>query len=328
MPNRLSCFGSHLVRTTKSTQHRFGPVFFSVQRRDVSQSSHVAIPEEILNQLDRKKPLENSVNLYARHFALSTGQYRDSFYNADDRYNWPSTTKEDIKYAPDGVSSAPFRFSKFVVDWAACLKPNKSVMYTKSSHHSNFPCLHIYPDNVKVTFTSANPSLEQIQRFQEQWMSAAEPAPLDFINVQSISTNSVHIYVCCHAERDVRCGFIGELLISRLRKYIASPPVDLVDILQDKEVEVFGCSHVGGHKYAGNMVIYRPDWKQGVWYGRVLLDDLDAIIRETILRGNIIEKHWRGGLPSGNWDPKEKISAKEASERSLEWQDEKCACHG
>jgi len=159
-------------------------------------------------------------------------------------------------------------------------------------------------------------------------MFAAEPAPLDFINVQSISSNSVHIYVCCHAERDVRCGVIGELLISRLRKYIASPPVDLVEILQGKEVEVFGCSHVGGHKYAGNMVMYRPDWKQGVWYGRVLLDDLDAIVRETILGGKIIEKHWRGGLPSGDWDPKEKISAKEASEKSLEWQEEKCACHG
>ena len=245
--------------------------------------------------------------------------------SSDPRYNWPSTTKEDIHYGP-GAPQGPFKLSKFVVDWATALKPNKGVVYTKSSHQSERPCIHVYPDNLKITFNSTNPTLEQIRRFQQEWMFADEPAPLDYITVKSIPENTVHIYVCCHTARDVRCGVIGELLISRLRNYLASPPSELVDTLRDKKDEVFGCSHVGGHKYAGNMIIYRTDWRQGVWYGRVLLVDIDEIVRETVLGGKIIEKHWRGGLPSGEWNPKENISAKEAESRSIEWQRQTCAC--
>lgn len=36
---------------------------------------HPSIPQEILDQLDFKKPLANSVNIYDRHFSVSTGQY-------------------------------------------------------------------------------------------------------------------------------------------------------------------------------------------------------------------------------------------------------------
>ena len=42
------------------------------------RSPQESIPEEILGQLDWKKPLENSVNSYDRHFAVSTGQYTHS----------------------------------------------------------------------------------------------------------------------------------------------------------------------------------------------------------------------------------------------------------
>jgi len=182
-------------------------------------------------------------------------------------------------------------------------------MYSKSSHHSDVPCIHIYPDYLKVTFNSARPSLNQIQEFQDRMNDS--PANLDFINIEPIPENLVHIYVCCHSARDVRCGVIGQVLISKLRKF------------QNENIKVFGCSHVGGHKYAGNMIIYRPDWKQGIWYGRILPDDIENIMQKTVIGGKIIEKHWRGGLPSGEWDPKEKMTAKEAEKRSIEWQ---CAC--
>ena len=96
--------------------------------------------------------------------------------------------------------------------------------------------------------------------------------------------------------------------------------------MKSLDIQVFGCSHVGGHKFAGNMMIYRPGWKQGVSYGRILPQDDDGIVRETVLEGKIIGKHWPRGLPDGSWDPKEHITAEEAERRAVESRDRSCAC--
>jgi (2Fe-2S) ferredoxin len=100
--------------------------------------------------------------------------------------------------------------------------------------------------------------------------------------------------------------------------------------MQELDIQVFGCSHVGGHKYAGNVVIYRPQWKQGVWYGRVQPKDVPQIFEETVLGGRVIGRFWRGGLPDGRWDPKEHITAEEAERRAGETAENsevmECAC--
>jgi len=289
------------------------------------------VPADVLQEVDQKKPLANSVNLYARHFAVSSGEYYPRSYHAEFRYNWPSTTKEDIQYGPAAVEtfgdSPPFKLSQFLVDWATALKPNKDVMYTKSSYESSTPCIHVYPDNLKITFTSPSPTLPQIQQFQSEWMTAhRSPQRLDFITVDPLPSNAVHIYICSHRQRDHRCGVIGNLLISSMREYLKSS-TDIDPRIRELDIEVFGCSHVGGHKYAGNMVIYRPHWKQGVWYGRVQPKDIPLIVEKTVLEGTIVGKFWRGGLPSGRWDPKEHITADEAESRATEeLEDARCAC--
>ena len=268
-----------------------------------NRSYSTSIPQDILDQLDHTKPLANSVNLYSRHFSVSTGEY-----------NWPSTMREDLQYGPD--STNPFRLSQFVVDWATAMKSNRKVVCTKSSHQSLLPCVHVYPDNVKITFNSS--TLKDVEKFQSVWMFGSDEK-LDFITVEPLAKNTVHIYVCCHRARDERCGIIGELLISKIREYVNAPPAEMG--MNGLDIQVFGCSHVGGHKFAGNMVVYKPDWKQGIWYGRALPDDIDKIMRETVIDGKILAKHWRGGLPDGNWDPKEHITGEEAEKRAIE-----CAC--
>jgi hypothetical protein len=275
-------------------------------------SSTPLIPLKVLQQLDQKNPLANSVYDYSRHFSISTGEY-----------NWPAAIKEDIHYGPSsrniGGKASPFHLSQFVVDWATVLKPNRHVMFTKSSHISSHPCIHVYPDNIKVTFNSEFPSLDEIREFQSSWILSSSKESLGFITVEELPRNTVHIYVCCHAARDQRCGVIGNLLISTMRDYLKTPPADLAAPLGSMDIQIFGCSHMGGHKFAGNMVIYRPVWKQGIWYGRILPNNVDEIMRETVLDGKILGKHWRGGLPDGSWDPKEHISGGEAEKRAMKW---------
>jgi hypothetical protein len=66
-------------------------------------------------------------------------------------------------------------------------------------------------------------------------------------------------------------------------------------------------SHIGGHKFAGNVIIYLPpDLKMGneqhplaghgIWYGRVDPKNVEGIVKETVLKGNVVADMFRGGI--------------------------------
>lgn len=65
-------------------------------------------------------------------------------------------------------------------------------------------------------------------------------------------------------------------------------------------------SHVGGHKFAGNVIIYIPPSFEsnalagkGIWYGRVEPQHVEGIVAKTILDGKVIKDHFRGGIGHG-----------------------------
>jgi len=62
-----------------------------------------------------------------------------------------------------------------------------------------------------------------------------------------------------------------------------------------KRALVLKNSHMGGHKFAGNCIIYLP---QGacVWYGRVTPHTVEAVVKDTILGGKVLPALLRGGL--------------------------------
>ncbi|KAI0750692.1 Sucraseferredoxin-like protein [Daedaleopsis nitida] len=61
-----------------------------------------------------------------------------------------------------------------------------------------------------------------------------------------------------------------------------------------KRALILFCSHIGGHKYAGNVIIHTPRGVT-VWYGRVTPHEVDAIVKETIVGGRILPALLRGG---------------------------------
>jgi hypothetical protein len=75
----------------------------------------------------------------------------------------------------------------------------------------------------------------------------------------------------------------------------------------DQTARVGLISHIGGHKYAGNVIIYLPPGLhsggkphplagQGIWYGRVEPKHVEGIVSETITGGKIIADMFRGGI--------------------------------
>jgi (2Fe-2S) ferredoxin len=140
----------------------------------------------------------------------------------------------------------------------------------------------------------------------------------------------VMVLVCGHGGRDMRCGVIGPVLRAEFERLLLLKGVSLVQgpIEVDESLEevpalegtihedartkatarVGLISHIGGHKFAGNIIIYLPPKlmlecgsKHGlaghaIWYGRVEPKHVEGIIQETILGGKVIEDLFRGGI--------------------------------
>ena len=88
--------------------------------------------------------------------------------------------------------------------------------------------------------------------------------------------------------------------------------------LDVNKVNIGMISHVGGHKWAGNVIVYLPaNWRisnsrssvgddglgklsplagTGIWYGRVEPRHVEGIIEETLLKGAVIQDLFRGGI--------------------------------
>ncbi|XP_062105677.1 altered inheritance of mitochondria protein 32 [Humulus lupulus] len=109
--------------------------------------------------------------------------------------------------------------------------------------------------------------------------------------VQEVLTGSF-VFVCSHGNRDKRCGVCGPVLIEKFKEEIKSRGLSY-------QVVVNACSHIGGHKYAGNLIIYSPglDGKvTGHWYGYVTPEDVPELLDQHIAKGEIIERLWRGQM--------------------------------
>jgi hypothetical protein len=82
--------------------------------------------------------------------------------------------------------------------------------------------------------------------------------------------------VCTHGKRDRCCAMYGRPLYESLRAH-ASPG------------SVWQSTHVGGDRFAGNVVCF----PEGVYYGRVEVDELEALVEAHRL-GKIFLERYRG----------------------------------
>ncbi|KAF9991315.1 hypothetical protein BGZ75_000068 [Mortierella antarctica] len=106
------------------------------------------------------------------------------------------------------------------------------------------------------------------------------------------------VMLCSHKKRDKRCGVTAPILRRELTRVLRSK-----DLLGDGEgdVELWMVSHIGGHKFAGNVIVHRSEG-MAVWYGRVEPCHSQAIVEATIERGEVIRDLYRGCM-DGSFQP-------------------------
>lgn len=93
----------------------------------------------------------------------------------------------------------------------------------------------------RLTHFDVDTFVEEVLVKDSEWLPMT-PEPL----------KGSYIFVCCHGSRDRRCGVCGPALVHRFRDEIESHGLL-------GKVSVSPCSHIGGHKYAGNVIIFGPN---------------------------------------------------------------------
>eukprot|EP01096_Ripella_sp_DP13-Kostka_P018295 TRINITY_DN9862_c0_g1_i1.p1 TRINITY_DN9862_c0_g1~~TRINITY_DN9862_c0_g1_i1.p1 ORF type:complete len:253 (+),score=90.50 TRINITY_DN9862_c0_g1_i1:93-851(+) len=162
---------------------------------------------------------------------------------------------------------------------------NGSDLPNKTENPENEIQILSFPEN--VIYGPIN--LENVSDFVDQLKTSEDAsAPLAFPH-QAPSFEKV-VVVCAHNAKDERCGKCGPLLIEATQSILASENV--------QNVAVLASTHVGGHKYAGNVILFPG----GDWYGYVTVERLPQILqtisipRPVISTSPIVADLWRGRI--------------------------------
>jgi (2Fe-2S) ferredoxin len=104
--------------------------------------------------------------------------------------------------------------------------------------------------------------------------------------------NETQIFVCCHKAKDMRCGVCGPRIF---KAFVDKIPKSA---FKDQPVTIRRVNHLGGHKYAANIIIYQYNPSNnkvfGDWYGYVDINDIDRLIDQHLVHHRIVKDIWRG----------------------------------
>lgn len=117
---------------------------------------------------------------------------------------------------------------------------------------------------------------------------SARPCNLDYV-----------ILLCSHRRRDARCGVTAPLIKRELGRHLRPLGLDRdMDDSRSGGVGIFFVSHVGGHKFSANVLVYRKKDQQIIWLARVRPEHCEGIVKYTVLQGKVVhpESQLRGGF--------------------------------
>lgn len=134
------------------------------------------------------------------------------------------------------------------------------------------------------------------------------------------SVHEIVVLICGHGGRDERCGKMGPILAAEFEDKLARQNIPVISeapphetVRPDYSIQGYQpaarigqISHIGGHKWAGNVIVYiPPSFKSnplagcGIWYGRVEPQHVEGIVGKTLIDGKVIKPLFRGGIREG-----------------------------
>ncbi|KAL4877673.1 Sucrase/ferredoxin-like-domain-containing protein [Aspergillus karnatakaensis] len=283
--------------------------------------------------LEHDHPLNGTMAAYAQQILICTGQK-----------DWTSRIEDDGKGQPwgdlvRGLKSLMGRGGPYADPFNNVMVTNSSLPPSSSSEQTAsgaasaflFPSFKYFPsipvnEPLKTgadlsTFirafllpTQLSPMTETLPEPRHSDLLRKPELAAEFSDAVELHHSPV-ILICGHGGRDMRCGVMAPILEQQFRailqtKGIFTPATsDGSNFDSPDRAHIGLISHIGGHKYAGNVIVYIPkDMKyknsldshplggKGIWYGRVEPQHVEGIVEETVLGGNVVKDHFRGGI--------------------------------
>ncbi|CAM1508094.1 Fc.00g049420.m01.CDS01 [Cosmosporella sp. VM-42] len=291
-----------------------------------------AMPDGL--QIDHKSPLNGVMAGYSEHVLVCTG--KDDWTSRIEEESGGDNLAADLKelFGRGGIYSDPFHnISVLNSSFPSSTPPRAEIQSTSAYLLPSFKYIPFLPrvsfDSVQALakgyllpekLHSAHNGLSPIHR-DRLTRKEAYQGLLPFVQ----DVKDVLVLICGHGGRDMRCGVVGPVLRKEFGERLWAQGFDVLEGevevgVKDAEriervvggaktaVRVGLISHIGGHKFAGNVIIYIPpgltvaDGKahplagHGIWYGRVEPKHVEGIVKETVMEGNVVADMFRGGI--------------------------------
>jgi hypothetical protein len=140
----------------------------------------------------------------------------------------------------------------------------------------SFDLLHFTPNSIKRITSFTHEKLNLLKLYLETGVADPE------LHTETLPQSHKYIFICTHSARDERCGKCGPPVIKTIGTICKGR----------NDVTVAGTSHIGGHVWAANMIVY----PRGQWYGRLDPNsaDFERVIKSALNDEKPPEYHDRG----------------------------------
>ena len=297
-----------------------------------NEAANASYPKYIAKSIDRELPLAGSVKPYGRHVLISTGK-TDWIHSIDEEEG--SIAQGIFKGLYDPTVAGPMKNKREGEDRVVM----SNTSFAPRRIGSGKTEVIIMPEWKIITNVSNQNAADFVKHHIDGHALEGNGTGM---TVEVMPFHSI-VLICSHSKRDKRCGVTSKYLVkafeSGLRRRNIYRSFDDTRTTAQGGLPgggtVMGClSHIGGHKFAGNVIIYRRRTKsvqelhsklseltlttvenpedanriqeegqadvqaEGIWLGRVEPRHVEAIIEEVILKGRVFKELYRGGISS------------------------------
>ncbi|KAK6344237.1 hypothetical protein TWF696_007879 [Orbilia brochopaga] len=278
-------------------------------------------PEHENLDIERDKPIAGAITRHYRHVLIHTGTT-----------DWPKRIED--------MSSTAGMLKSLVSAGSALADPLSPILVTNSSWPtppeseqggSGTVTMSLFPEAIEVC--SIPNSMDGLKSFATSFLlhpSSEYHTPHGNERDPAFTIKNITkpvILTCSHGSRDMRCGILGPAIIKAFAEALEKQsPDNRIDAILGE------ISHIGGHKYAGNVIIHLPgdhelakminkaptafsplsDTVSGttsgtqagvvdtsgrsvaIWYGRVLPGHAESLLDTTVRKGKVVKELLRG----------------------------------
>jgi len=210
---------------------------------------------------------------FARHVFVAWGRAAE----------WPAEIPDGC---PEG--SLPRIVAAAVKEAAADSKEKVKLTFVEVCDDAREGDVLIFPDYVRLRVSVEDKAKDLITLLRKSAPSPGQRPSRSSGDVEDLAGGFA--FVCSHTQRDARCGHCGPEL------HAAFTEVAQKQSESTAPLSVLKCSHVGGHKFAGNVIMFSSSCRErtddGHWYGYVTPTDVPRIVSGEAMRSAL----WRGRL--------------------------------